>query len=596
MVAVDVQRLVKHLVLRHDAHRAVRVDALDDARQILQVALRDHHLVARSEVLVARPARALPERRRERLQVRLRAARTVARAAVFAAPRLRLRRLLAGGVTLQLVQRRRLRELAGDEGDGLDVVPVLELVLAAKHINDVAHASVLAPALEREVVLARLRLGEETRGRAHGAILLGAAGGGALLLGLQVRVVEAGHQFHGALVVRIVGVDDAREVALVHAAAHAHPRADDDVLHLLLGDGDGVHHLLDRHEADGLHVVHVTHPRQGFLDVVLALSLDVDVRLEVVLRGGGHDGHRALARLAHVDRLLHEAHDSLALLALLHRDHPQLGVTHRGVQRLLIHRVRHAVPFVLVPVRGVPLLESFLELLLVFQTFHVLHVLVPSVDALLRLELDRLALAVVQLLRLAVEVALVVGNLVVVLHLGDVVDERRRAGGLLGLLRGLLGILLRSLLLGLLLVRIGLVILLSDVVHELVTLARLLRFLRVVRLGLICVLLVVLVVRGVLVRVVVVVVVAVVILLVRVLVLLLLLGLRGLLLGLFLLRGAHLLRHRLGELAVGHAHHGDGAGSPSDDPIADRLGLISREREAVDPAPGAETSDSGSAR
>ena len=46
----------------------------------------------------------------------------------------------------------------------------------------------------------------------------------------------------------------------------------------------------------------------------------------------------------------------------------------------------------------------------------------------------------------------------------------------------------------------------------------------------------------------------------RLLLVLLLLGVLSLLLILLLLGGAHLLRHRLGELAVGHAHHRDRPG------------------------------------
>ena len=91
---------------------------------------------------------------------------------------------------------------------------------------------------------------------------------------------------------------------------------------------------------------------------------------------------------------------------------------------LLVHDIRHAVALVLRAVRGVAFFESLLELLLILQTLHVLHVLVPGVNSLLRLEFDRLALALVKLLVARVAVGLIVAVLVI-FHLGDVVDERR---------------------------------------------------------------------------------------------------------------------------------------------------------------------------
>ena len=94
------------------------------------------------------------------------------------------------------------------------------------------------------------------------------------------------------------------------------------------------------------------------------------------------------------------------------------------MKRLLVHDVRHAVALVLRAVRGVAFFESLLELLLILQTLHVLHVLVPGVNSLLRLEFDRLALALVKLLVARVAVGLIVAVLVI-FHLGDVVDERR---------------------------------------------------------------------------------------------------------------------------------------------------------------------------
>ena len=94
------------------------------------------------------------------------------------------------------------------------------------------------------------------------------------------------------------------------------------------------------------------------------------------------------------------------------------------MKRLLVHDIRHAVALVLRAVRGVAFFESLLELLLILQTLHVLHVLVPGVNSLLRLEFDRLALALVKLLVARVAVGLIVAVLVI-FHLGDVVDERR---------------------------------------------------------------------------------------------------------------------------------------------------------------------------
>ena len=301
---------------------------------------------------------------------------------------------------------------------------------AAEDVEPVAGAAVHATALQGEVVLASLRLGEQARGGTERGVGLCPARRGSLFLRLEERVVEPGHELHGALVVGVVDVNDPGEVTLVHAAAHPHPGLVLDVLNLLLGDGDGVHHLVDGHQLDGLGVVHVPHAGESLLDVGFPLRLDVDVGLEVILHARGLDGHGALAGLVHVDRLLHQAHHGLPLLALLHGDEPQLGILHRGVQRLLVHRAAHDVPVEPRQVRRVPLLDLLLDLLLVLHALHVLHVLVPGVDALLRLELHRFALSLVQIL-LPVAVVFVVFVVAAVLLLGDVVDEGARAGPLL---------------------------------------------------------------------------------------------------------------------------------------------------------------------
>ena len=136
-VRVQIERLVERLVLRHHLHAAVGVDAKHLTGQILQIALDDHHLIARAEVLIALRLGAA-EAGRQLLEVSVGVG-----AAALALPG-SLRRLLAGGVTLQLVQRRSLRQFAARHGDGLDVVPILELVDAAEHVDDVAKSAILS--------------------------------------------------------------------------------------------------------------------------------------------------------------------------------------------------------------------------------------------------------------------------------------------------------------------------------------------------------------------------------------------------------------------------------------------------------------------
>ena len=100
------------------------------------------------------------------------------------------------------------------------------------------------------------------------------------------------------------------------------------------------------------------------------------------------------------------------------------------MKSLLVHHAAHDVPVELPrQVRCIPLFDLLLEFLLVLHALHVLHVLVPRVDALLRLKLHRLSLTLIEILLLALLVLVVV--VVGVLLLGDVVDERARAGPLL---------------------------------------------------------------------------------------------------------------------------------------------------------------------
>ena len=94
---------------------------------------------------------------------------------------------------------------------------------AAEDVEPVAGSAVHAAALEGEVVLARLRLGEQTRGGAERGVGLGPARRGSLFLRLQERVVKPGNKLHGALVVGVVDVDHPGKVTLVSAAAHPHP-------------------------------------------------------------------------------------------------------------------------------------------------------------------------------------------------------------------------------------------------------------------------------------------------------------------------------------------------------------------------------------
>ena len=157
--------------------------------------------------------------------------------------------------------------------------------------------------------------------------------------------------------------------------------------------------------------------------MIFTLGFDVDVSLEVILRDARQDLHGGFPLLGQVDRLLHQAHDGLALFPELHRDKPKLGITHRRMQRLLIDVGVQLPRPRFVPRRRVPLLDHALQLLLVLHTFKLSLILHPRVQTRVHVSPQRLALLLIQRFILLTLVLVLV--FVRVGDVGDVVDESR---------------------------------------------------------------------------------------------------------------------------------------------------------------------------
>ena len=165
------------------------------------------------------------------------------------------------------------------------MIPILDFRGSAQDVDVIIHGTIESTLFERQVQALGFGFGEHARRRSNRR--LGFPLGGAGFLIREVLVIYARQQFDRALIIGVVDVDNLRQIPLVHARAHAHPRILLDDGHLLLRHADGIHHLVDRNQTNRLAMVHVSHALQCLTNVILALGLDVDVPLEMILRDGG---------------------------------------------------------------------------------------------------------------------------------------------------------------------------------------------------------------------------------------------------------------------------------------------------------------------